>query len=111
MVKSFTGHTVYPGLSSAPNPNYTPPANIVDSRDRCPEALHSLTLSPRGVLVARVPEHTSTQEMENIRTYLNECFPNNKVVVLWDTIKLFVVEDEGWRGRMTPDHDTSSTYY
>ena len=85
--------------------------NTEHPRDSCPKALNSLTLSPRGVLIARVPEHTSIQEMENIRTYLKECFPNNKVVVLWDTIELSVIEDEGWTGRMTPDHDITSTYY
>lgn len=84
--------------------------DVIDPRDKAPAALHSLTLSPRGVLVARVPEHTSCDVMEGIRTYLKECFPNNKVVVIWNTIDLSVIEDNGWNERMTPEHDTSNYY-
>lgn len=84
--------------------------SIVDPRDKAPEALHSLTLSPRGVLVARVPEHTPCDVMEGIRAYLKECFPNNKVVVIWNTIDLSVIEDDSWNERMTPEHDTSNYY-
>lgn len=84
--------------------------SVVDPRDKAPEELHSLTLSPRGVLVARVPDHTSDTAMEGIRSYLKECFPNNKVVVIWNTIDLSVIEDNSWNERMTPEHDTSNYY-
>ena len=110
MIKSFTGYTVYPESSSTPNPDYIPPASVVDPRDRRPEALQSLTLSPRGVLVARVPKHTDIDMIESIRNYLSECFPNNKVVVIWDTIELSVIEDESYRERMCPEHDTKNYY-
>jgi hypothetical protein len=83
---------------------------VVDPRDKAPEALHSLTLSPRGVLIARVPDHTPNDIMEITRNYLKECFPNNKVVVIWNTIDLSVIEDNSWIERMTPEHDTSNYY-
>ena len=84
--------------------------DVVDPRDKAPEALHSLTLSPRGVLIARVPDHTPDNIMEITRSYLKECFPNNKVVVIWNTIDLSVIEDNSWNERMTPEHDTSNYY-
>ena len=103
MIKEFTGYTVYPDSSTIPN-------NTVDPRDRHPEALQSLTLSPRGVLVARVPKHTDVDTIEAIRNYLKECFPNNRVVVLWENISLSVIEDESYRERMCPEHDSSNYY-
>lgn len=84
--------------------------DVIDPRDKAPEALHSLTLSPRGVLVARVPDHTPDNIMEITRSYLKECFPNNKVVVIWNTIDLSVIKDNSWNERMTPEHDTSNYY-
>ena len=81
-----------------------------ESRDAAPEQLHSLILSPRGVLIARVPEHTDLSTMENIRNYLKECFPNNKVAVLWDTINLSIIEDESYNERMCLEHDASNYY-
>lgn len=84
--------------------------DVVDPRDKAPETLHSLTLSPRGVLIARVPDHTPDNIMEITRDYLKECFPNNKVVVIWNTIDLSVIEDNSWNERMTPEHDTSNYY-
>lgn len=84
--------------------------DVVDLRDKAPEELHSLTLSPRGVLVARVPDHTPDNIMEITRNYLKECFPNNKVVVIWNSIDLSVIEDNSWNERMTPEHDTSNYY-
>ena len=38
--------------------------------DAVPAQLNSLTLSPRGVLIAHVPEHTGLDIMEGIRNYL-----------------------------------------
>jgi hypothetical protein len=84
--------------------------DVIDPRDKAPEALHSLTLSPRGVLIARVPDHTPDNIMEITRSYLKECFPNNKVVVIWNTIDLSVIEDNSWIERMTPEHDTQNYY-
>lgn len=84
--------------------------DVIDPRDKAPEALHSLTLSPRGVLIARVPEHTPLDHMQGIQTYLKECFPNNKVVVIWDTVSLSIVEDESYQERMSLEHDTSNYY-
>ena len=79
--------------------------NTTDARDAVPAQLQSLTLSPRGVLVARVPEHTNGSDMADLRTYLKECFPNNRVVVLWKDIDLMTIEDESYIERKHPEHD------
>jgi hypothetical protein len=80
------------------------------ARDAAPAQLNSLTLSPRGVLVARVPAHTELGVMEDIRNYLKECFPNNRVVVLWDSVDLSIIEDESYNERMCLEHDTTNYY-
>ena len=75
----------------------------IDPRDKAPEALQSLTLSPRGVLIARVPDDTDLDMMNQIQKYLKECFPNNTVLVLWDTITLSTIEDKSYVKRMCAD--------
>ena len=84
--------------------------NLEDRFDITPKQLNSLTLSPRGVLVARVPTYTELDVMEGIRNYLKECFPNNKIVVLWNSVDLSIIEDESYNGRMCPEHDTQNYY-
>ena len=110
MVKEYSTWSFKNGSDLSPNPNYVPPASVTDPRDSAPEQLKSLTLTPRGVLIARVPEHTPMDEMDAIKIYLSECFPNNRVVVLWNNITLSVIEDESCRERMTSNNGTANYY-
>lgn len=80
------------------------------AQDTAPAQLNNLTLSPRGVLIARVPTHTEVSVMDEIRRYLKDCLPNNRVVVLWDSVDLSVIEDESYNERMCSTNDTTNYY-
>lgn len=68
-----------------------------------------LEIKPNSIIILRCSHDYSLDEMNALRDYYKQVFPNNQICVMYEDIDINIVNDNSYRGRPCAEH--TGDYY